>query len=304
MREFDLIKIASKYFAKKRKDVIVGAGEDDCAVVKYEELGKQNLVLTADSLREKHDFPPQIKPEEIGHLALAVNLSDLAANGAKPLYFLYTITLKEFDVVFFKKMLRGMRGLAKKYEVEVVGGDIDSGDEMCISGFALGIASKIVTQAGAKPGDKVFLTGLLGKAQLSLEQLLSGARRSKIAYPSSLYKPEPKVKEGIEIANYASSMTDISDSLAVSLNLISEKSKVKIEIYKNKIPLGHLLSYVNENKALDLFIYSGGDYELVYTSKICVHGFEIGKVKKGKGVWLVDGKEKRRIEFKGFTYFS
>ena len=304
MKEFDLIKVASKIFAKSREDIIVGVGEGDCAIVDTKNLEKLKLVLTTDSIKESTDFPPYIRPEEIGHLALAVNLSDLAASGAKPLYFLYTITLVEYDINFFEKLARGMKKLANKYDVEVVGGDIDSGNEICISGFAVGVTERVVTQSGAKDGDKVFITGLLGKAQLSLDQLMAGVERSKIAYPESLYTPEPKVNEGIEIVRYASSMTDISDSLAVSLNLISEKSGVRIEIEKDKLPLEHLLPYVDEKKALDLFIYSGGDYELVYTSKTGEYGIEIGKVKKGKGVWLVDGKMKKKIEFKGFTHFS
>jgi len=227
--EFELIRLASEIFRTKREDVLVGAGEDDCAVVR---IGNHNVVLTADNLHEKADFPPGMLPEEIGHMALAVNLSDLAATGAKPLYFLYTITLKDTDT--FERILEGMRRLAERYDVAVVGGDIDFGDELFISGFAMGVAERYVTQSGAKPGDKVCLTGLLGKAQLSLEQLFSGVDRSEIAYPESLFTPEPRVVEGIAISKHANAMTDVSDSLAVSLNLIAEKSGVKIVVYPDR----------------------------------------------------------------------
>jgi thiamine-monophosphate kinase len=295
--EFELIRLASRIFKAKRKDVLVGAGEDDCAVVR---IGNNNIVLTADNLHEKTDFPPGMLPEEIGHMALAVNLSDLAATGAKPLYFLYTITLKDANV--FAGILEGMKALAEKYDVAVVGGDIDFGDELFISGFAIGTADRYITQSGAKPGDKVCLTGLLGKAQLSLEQLFSGMDRSEIAYPESLFTPEPRVAEGVEIAKHANAMTDISDSLAVSLNLIAEKSKVGIVIYEDALPLDHLTPFVDDKKALELFLYAGGDYELVYTSSRCTHGFEIGEVVEGSGVWIEGKYGRNKIEFRGYVH--
>jgi len=301
MREFYLIKLAKEILKVDREDVLIGVGEDDCAVVK---INGKYLVLTTDCVHEKTDFPKGIKDEEIGHLALAVTLSDLAGTGAKPLFFLYTITLTEdVDDVRFKRILRGMKKLADKYGVSIIGGDTDFGDELYISGFGIGVADRFVTQSGAKIGDKVCLTGPLGKAQLSLEQLMSGMERNEIAYPDSLFKPEPRVREGMELAKYANAMTDVSDSLAVSLHLIAEKSNVGIKIYEDKLRLEHLLNFVDYNKALELFLYSGGDYELVYTSNKCVYGFEIGEVIDGSGVWLIrkDGT-KQRIEFRGYVH--
>jgi len=301
MKEFYLIKLAKEILKVDREDVLVGVGEDDCAVVK---INDKYLVLTTDCVHEKTDFPKGIKDEEIGHLALAVTLSDLAGTGAKPLFFLYTITLtKDIDDARFERILRGMKELADKYGVSIIGGDTDFGDELYISGFGIGVADKFVTQSGAKIGDKVCLTGPLGKAQLSLEQLMSGMERDEIAYPDSLFKPEPRVREGIELAKYANAMTDVSDSLAISLHLIAEKSNVGIYIYENKLKLDHLLNFVDYNKALELFLYAGGDYELVYTSERCIYGFEIGEVIEESGVWLIkrDGT-KQRIEFRGYIH--
>jgi thiamine-monophosphate kinase len=299
MKEFKLIEIAKKILSVDREDVLVGIG-DDCALVK---VGDTNLVLTTDCLHERTDFPSGIKAEEIGHLALAVNLSDLAGCGANPLFFLYTVTLSKYDEAFFAEMIGGMRKLADRYGVAIVGGDTDFGDELHISGFAIGVAERFIGRDNAKVGDIVCLTGLLGKAQLSLEQLLIGKSRDEIAYPNSLFKPEPRVKEGLEIAKHANAMTDISDSLAISLHQIAESSGVGIEIYEDKLPLNHLTPYVSYEKALELFLYSGGDYELVYTSKLCSHGFAIGKVVEGKGVWLIKRDGSRvKIEFKGYTH--
>jgi thiamine-monophosphate kinase len=300
MREFRLIDIASQIFRVEWNDVLVGAGDDDCAVVR---LGSENVVLTADNLHEKADFPPSIKPEEIGHLSLAVNLSDLAGSGAEPRYFLYTITIRDgIDDEFYKKILEGMKKLADKYRVAVVGGDTDFGDELSIAGFAVGVAKRFVTQKGALPGEKVCLTGELGKAQLSLEQLFSGAERGELAYPESLFTPEPRVGEGVELAQHASAMTDISDSLAISLNLIAKKSSVGIIIYEELLNLQHLTDFVDYEKALELYLYAGGDYELVYTSDDCSHGFVIGEVIKGEGVYLETENGLKEVEFRGYSH--
>jgi thiamine-monophosphate kinase len=300
MREFQLIDIASRIFRVSRSDVIVGAGDDDCAVVR---LGSENVVLTADNLHEKADFPPGITPEEIGHLSLAVNLSDLAGSGAEPRYFIYTITIREgIDDEFYGKILTGMKKLADEYDVAIVGGDTDFGDELGIAGFAVGVARRFVTQEGALPGEKICLTGELGKAQLSLEQLFSGAQREVIAYPESLFTPEPRVREGMELAEHASAMTDISDSLAISLNLIARKSKVGMVVYEEMLDLNHLTKFVDYEKALELYLYAGGDYELLYTSEECSHGFVIGEVIKGEGVYLETENGLKEIEFKGYSH--
>jgi len=299
MREFSLVNLARKVLRVEREDIVVNLGDDDCAVVRL----SGNVVMTADCLHEKADFPNGITPEEIGHLSIAVNLSDLAGSGARPLFYLYTITLTDRYIRDYERILRGMRETADRYGVAVVGGDTDFGDELHISGFAIGVAERFVTQSGARIGDLVCLTGPLGKAQLSLDQLNSGIPRSRLAYPESLFRPEPRVKEGVEIARHANSMTDISDSLAISLHNIADKSGVGIEIYESMIPLNHLTRYVSRDRALELFLYSGGDYELVYTSKVCSHGFQIGTVTEGDGVWIVrrDGR-REEVEFRGYTH--
>jgi len=297
VREFELINIAKELFRVEREDVIVGI-DDDCALV---DVGTK-LALTTDCLHEKTDFPKGIKPEEIGHLALAVNLSDLAGCGAKPLFFLYTITLSDYWIKYFEMILKGMKNLADRYGVAVVGGDTDFGDELHISGFAIGKAERFVGRDGAKIGDKICITGLLGKAQLSLEQLMNGLSRDEIAYPDSLFKPEPKVREGLRIAKHANAMTDISDSLAISLHQIAKASGVGIKIYEEKIPLDHLTGFVDYEKALELFLYSGGDYELLFTSKKSEY-IEIGEVFEDEGVWIVrrDGRVEE-LPFRGYHH--
>jgi thiamine-monophosphate kinase len=304
MKEFDFIKIASNIFRKKKEEVIAGAGEDDCAVVR---VNDKYLLFTADSLHEKTDFPKQMLPLEIGHMALAVNLSDLAGSGAKPEYFLYTISLREgIDEEFFSQILTGIKNLADKYDVGVIGGDIDFADELYISGFAAGFAERFVLQSGARPGDKVWMTDITGKAQLALEMLFSGKERDEVPFIKSLLTPEPRIDEGLKASSYASAMTDISDSLAISLNLIARKSGVKIEILEDLLDLSELTEIVNYNKALELFLYGGGDFELVFTAEEDedINGMEIGKVEEGEGVKL---KRKSggsvEVQFRGYSHF-
>ncbi len=304
--EFDVIKIASQIFKSDKKDILIGAGEDDCAVVK---IGEKNVLLTTDCVHEKTDFPPDMLPEEMGHMALTVNLSDIAGSGGKPLHFLFNITLDDATLQDerFDRVFKGIKELADRYDVSVVGGDIDFGDELYISGFAIGEAERFIPQSGAKAGDKVCLTGPLGKSQLTLEQLFSGTDRNETAFPSSLYTPQPIVDDGMELSMHANAMTDISDSLAISLNLLAQKSGLKMLIKEESLPLEHLTPHVDRDKALELFLYSGGDFQLIYTSNQCTHGFIIGEVVEGEdegvSLELEDGGSEE-IEFKGYTHFQ
>ncbi len=292
-REYIAIAV-SAFSSLKRPEVIAGVGEDDCAVVKLDNL---IAAFTADSLHEKADFPPQMEEWEKGHMCLAVNLSDIAAMGAEPAYFMYTVTLSDYPLEKYEEFCLGLRALAEKYGTLVLGGDTDSGDEMSISGFAVGFCRKrILLRRNAKAGDRVYITGITGKAQLSLEQLLSGMDRKEIAYPEKLYTPEPRVKEGLKLAEFANSCTDVSDSLAVSLHQIAEASKVRIDL---TLPdLSPLTEFVREEKAVELFLYAGGDYELVYTCEECDFGIEVGRVVEGRGVYA-NGKA---VEFRGYTH--
>ncbi len=291
--EWDYVELASRIFSSSRDEVLAGAGEDDCAVVR---LGERLAVFTADSLHEKADFPPQMREWEKGYMSLAVNLSDIAAMGAEPAYFLYTITLVEnHPMEKFEEFCRGVLKLAEKYGVDVIGGDTDRGDEFSVSGFAVGFSGRVLLRRCAEVGDRVFLTGITGKAQLSLEQLFSGLSREEIAFPEKLYTPEPRVREGLRISRYAKACTDVSDSLAISLHQIAKASGVRIEL--KSVDLSELEEFVDSKKALELFLYAGGDYELVYTCDDDA-GIEIGRVVEGEGVYL----NGRKVEFRGYTH--
>ena len=294
MREFDLLKIVEEFFGNE--EVEVPAGKHDAA---YLRIGEKLIVVSCDTVNEKSDFPPFMLPEEMGHMAVAVTLSDLAACGAKPLYFLSSISLKTADDEFFRKLLIGMRGLASRYGVKVVGGDIDFSSTLTIVGFAVGEAERIVTRAGAKPGENVYVTNPTGKAELCLEMLKRGLKRDELPYAESLYTPEPRINEGMRIAEYAGAMTDISDSLAISAHLIARSSGVRIVF--DSLPLQHLEGYT-ENP-LEVALYGGGDFELLFTAKNSCDGIKIGRVERGEGVYVKVNSELEEVEFRGYSHF-
>lgn len=291
MKEFELIKIVERLFGNE--DVITPAGEHDAAYVK---IGNRLVVLTCDTVNEISDFPPYMLPEEMGWMAIAVTLSDIAACGAKPLYFLSSISLKSTE--HFEEMLKGMKKVADRYGVKIVGGDIDFGEVTTIAGFAVGEARRHITRRGARVGESVYITDLPGKAQLCLEMLERGAKREELPYAEKLYTPVPRIEEGMKIASYASAMTDVSDSLAVSLHQISQSSKVRIVI--DNIDLSHLSGARNP---LELFLYGGGDFELVYTAKSSEDGIRIGRVERGSGVFAEFEGKTFEVEFRGYSHF-
>lgn len=294
MKEFNLLSIVEEFFGDA--DILVSAGRHDASYVR---IGGKLIVLTCDTVNEKSDFPPFMVPEEMGHMAVAVTLSDLAACGAKPLYFLSSISLKEADEEFFRRLLSGMKGVASRFGVEIAGGDIDFSEILTIAGFAVGEADRVVTRNGAKPGDNVYVTNPTGRAEACLQMLKKGVSREELPYAKSLYTPEPRIKEGRKIARYCSAMTDISDSLAVSAHLIAKSSRVKI-VFDN-IPLKHLEGYTQN--PLETALYGGGDFELLFTAEESGDGIRVGRVEEGEGVFVeIDGRL-REVGFRGYSHF-
>lgn len=293
MKELELIEVVKEIL---KEDIEVPAGYHDAAIAKF---GQQFLVMTCDTVSELSDFPKGMKPEEYGHLALAVTLSDLAACGAKPLFFLNSICLKEPNVEIFRKILIGMKKLAEKYGVKVVGGDIDYGKYIVIAGFAIGLADKIITRTNARPGEKVYLTDITGKAELCLKLLEKGLEREDLPFEEKLYRPEPRIYEGIALSKFASAITDVSDSLAISLHNMAENVKIVVDL--DSIDLSELEGYGED--PLELFLYGGGDYELVFTAKESEIGIEIGKVYEGKGVYAKKREEIFKVEKRGYFHF-
>jgi len=270
-------RITRKFRADKEL-VPVGAGEDDCAVIELEKVrgGHRFLVVTTDTLLQSRHLPAGITPFQMGWSAVAVNLSDIAAMGAQP--FAITIALGlpgGTDLAFVDELTDGIQACAAAYETAVVGGDMTRSTELMLTGTCFGFATNPVRRAGAKVGDLICVTGSLGNAALALKAITG-----EIALPEhaeelvnpALFQPQPRIREGMAIANsgVATAMMDISDGLALSLADIAQRSRVGMEVYEEAVPI-----FCEELRADDavklsarerreLAFYCGGDYELLF----------------------------------------
>ena len=311
-QEKELIDLICANFSSK-KNVTLGAGQDDCAVIDF---GEWYLILTTDMLHKKADFPSQMSAYQIGWTTVAVNLSDIASMGATPFVFLVAIGIPDdTKKEFFLELGQGMEACASKHDVGIVGGDIDKHDELTLVGTAIGKVDKnrLVRRSGAEVGDLLCVTGNPGSAAAGLRIALGEESASKDIEEillSSLFEPQPRVKEGIELSKYATSMTDTSDSLATSAHELAIQSKIGFNIHKEQIPVTDGLKSVSKNKEdlRELFLYGGGDFELLFTIK--PKNLDDAK-KKGffsvigeavsEGVYLDD--EKEEVDFRGYRHF-
>ncbi len=272
--EFGLIERIAGGLKIDRRRVILGIG-DDAAVIKTS--SRQWQVLTCDMLIEGIHFHHSASPYQIGWKALAVNLSDLAAMGAKPVAALISLAIPaKTRVDFCDELYRGLRNIANRFNVNIVGGNISlSPDKLIIDVFLSGeVGPKyLIRRDGAKIGDKIMVTGNLGEAAAGLEILKN---RSKIEerYKNRLlrrqFEPTPRLKESdYLVRNFKiNAMIDLSDGLIGDLKHILERSRVGAKIDKNALPIPLSVKKVAEILSFDPWVLAtqrGEDYELLFT---------------------------------------
>lgn len=267
MKEFELIK---NYFTEqvvKRKDVLLGIG-DDCAIVTPAE--KQNIAITTDTLVSGVHFPHNTSPRAIGHKAIAVNLSDLAAVGAEPSWVSVAITLPEIDEQWIDEFCTGLFELCEYYNVQLIGGDTTQGP-LSITVTAQGVvpADQHISRSGAKTGNWLYVTGEIGDAALALRHVLGRTELDNNIFTKvkeRLDFPMPRVLAGQALRNYATSAIDLSDGLMADLAHICRSSKVGANIVLENLPLSNaLMEAVGQEKAIELALTGGDDYELLFT---------------------------------------
>ena len=169
LTERELIARIAKLLARQGENTILGAGEDDCAVLEIE--GDDYLLITTDMLHRKTDFPIRMTGWQIGWMSVAVNLSDLASKGARPLGVVMAMGIPpDTEVGFIEEIVRGMDECAGKFGTQIIGGDTDSHDELTMVGTAFGLVRKelLIRRSGAKAGDIVCVTGNIGTAGAAL----------------------------------------------------------------------------------------------------------------------------------------
>ncbi len=268
LNERVLIEHITGSLTRNGKNTVVGAGDDDCAVLDIG--GDDYLLVTTDMLHRKTDFPQQMSGWQIGWMSVAVNLSDLASKGAKPLGILMAIGVPpDTELDFFDDIIKGMDTCARSFGTQVIGGDMDSHEELTMTGTALGLVNKdlLIRRSGANPGDLVCVTGNLGTAGAALILMQKNINAGQ-QIQKGLFEPIPRINEGMALAktHVVTSMMDISDGLALSLHDLAKASGVGFKIYENKLPvLPDVKKLLEGDELLRAVVFTGGDFELLFT---------------------------------------
>jgi thiamine-monophosphate kinase len=264
--EFDLI---ARYFSRSpvtRADVVLGVG-DDCALLEVP-AGRQ-LAVSIDTLVEGTHFARDADPHALGHKALAVNLSDLAAMGAEPAWATLALTLPAADEDWVAAFAAGFLELATQYEVQLVGGDTTRGPRSVtvqVHGFVE--PGRALRRDSARPGDLVYVTGTLGDAGLALlaQQGLFVGLGTVAGLRGRLDRPTPRLAEGRALVGVASAAIDVSDGLAADLGHVCTASGVGATLYLDRLPCSAAVrTYVAETCDWSVPVAAGDDYELCVT---------------------------------------
>ncbi|NMB86576.1 MAG: thiamine monophosphate kinase [Methanosaeta sp. PtaB.Bin018] len=302
--------IGERELIRRISEILGGVESDDCAVI---DAGECYLVATTDMLHRQTDFPDIMTPWQIGWMAVAVNLSDIAAMGAKPAGVLIAAGLPpESDLYFIDELFSGFGDCAAYFGTLIIGGDTDSHQELTITGCALGFVKKdlVLRRRGARVGDLLCTTGTLGGAGGGLWAWKRGELQNK--FIEKLLEPEPRLAEGQALAQSraVTAMMDNSDGLALSLFDLAEVNRVGFQVSENKLPIAPgLAEMMGQEEAVNAVMSAGGDFELVFTVK--PEGLEaarkacdltvIGRVVE-EGIWMEVEGERRRISPKGFEH--
>jgi thiamine-monophosphate kinase len=327
--EFGFIESIKKECITTLKDIIKGIG-DDCAV--FGPYSGRVLLFTTDMLVEDiHFLKAKITPYQLGWKTIAVNLSDIAAMGGRPLFLLISLAIPaEMNIELIQDFYKGMKDICEHYEVNILGGDtVASPDKLVISVSLIGDAkeNEVLYRSGARPGDSIYVTGNIGDSSAGLKIL-----KNEISPPKSIAshfiklhnEPKPLIKTGriIAASRLASAMIDLSDGLLSDLGHICKESGVGAMLFKKKIPISSelklLASRVKFNP-IDL-AFSGGedylllltvpkakikDFEILYKNKGSSPLYLIGEIREEKGVRMVnDDGSIEEISIRGFNHFS
>ncbi len=268
--EFDLIE---HYFLRREGEgprrAVVGNG-DDCAVI-APAPGMQ-IAISTDTLVEGRHFLSTVDPVRLGHKSLAVNLSDLAACGARPLGFTLALTLPRVDTHWLGGFAQGLLALADAHDCELIGGDTTAGP-LTIGITVLGEvpAGGALLRSGARPGDQLWVSGQPGEARLALE-----AFRGTLVPPLSaddfqhtrdrMECPTPRVALGLALRGLATSAVDVSDGLLGDLAHILKRSRVGARLHLEQLPRSACLQRHSPSAQLDMLLAGGDDYELLFTA--------------------------------------
>jgi thiamine-monophosphate kinase len=337
MNEFDFIKKIREQADQRGSSpgLLRGIG-DDAAVLKS--FTGTDVVISTDLLVEDIDFRRDTtRPNQLGHKALAVSLSDIAAMGARPRWALLSIGIQNsiWDSGFVDQFYEGFFQLADRFGVKLIGGDLSrTPEKIVVNSIAIGecLLEREVFRSGARPGDQIYVTGFLGDAAAGLRLIEHGARlhfeNSSQADTNSIdhlllrhLRPEPRVGWGLMIGEHqlATAMIDISDGLSSDLNHLCDESKVGALVDASSIPIDKRVTEICGRRALDplmLALHGGEDFELLFTVNPedvarlpkRVDGVSItriGEIKEAShGVQIAEGSKVWKLEPGGWEHFN
>jgi thiamine-monophosphate kinase len=313
--EFDLI---ARYFSRStaRRDVLVGVG-DDAALL--EVPADRVLVAATDTLVEGRHFLPQAPPDSVGHQALAVNLSDLAAMGAEPAWALLSLSLPAADEGWLEGFAAGLYALAERHGVALVGGDTVRGPRV-ITVTALGFVERgaALRRDGARPGDLLYVSGSPGEAAAGLEALKRGtARGPDDALARRYLFAEPRLALGRALLGHATAAMDVSDGLLGDLGKLCSASGVGARVELEQLPVSAALAQRHAADACERYVLAGGDdYELLFTlpaahadalettlAPVCaIH--RIGRIEAQPGVRCMRAGQPAALAISGYDHFA
>jgi thiamine-monophosphate kinase len=314
--EFTLIE---QYFQRPlpgRADVVLGIG-DDAALLRVPE--GQELVVTVDTLVAGVHFPPDTAPESIGHKALAVNLSDLAAMGATPAWATLALTLPAADHDWLRAFAEGFFTLADAHAVRLVGGDTTRGPlSLTVQAMGWVPRGQALRRAGARAGDAILVSGTLGDAALALRQLPT----ADPVLRARLERPQPRLAAGQALRDLASSAIDLSDGLLADLGHVATASGVAAELWVDALPRSARfrasLGGAEQPAWYALPLAGGDDYELCFTlpptrleamrermARLDLPVTQVGWIRAGQGITChhEDGRDYRPAAA-GYDHFA
>jgi len=263
--EFDII---GRFFSRPAPHAVLGVG-DDAALVRPTQGAE--IAVSTDMLIAGRHFLADADPRRLGHKALAVNLSDMAAMGARPRWATLAIALPEADEAWLEPFARGFFDLALRHGVELIGGDTTRGPlAVCVQILGEVPAGRALRREGARPGDDVWVSGVLGDAAMAVAHQQGRLRLGPAELAPCrevLDAPVPRVDLGLALRGLANACIDVSDGLLADLGHILERSRAGARLELEAIPCSAALANrLSDPVALDCLLAGGDDYELCFTA--------------------------------------
>jgi len=313
--EFELIE---RFFTRPARRATLGVG-DDCALLQT--TPGTTLAVSTDMLVEGRHFLSTVPADRLGHKALAVNLSDLAACGAQPVAFTLALALPRADEAFLAAFARGLFALADREACELIGGDTTRGPlTVCVTVLGELPAGTALLRTGARPGDDLYVSGTLGDARLALEAFrgnltLDAADFAQVRRAMEL--PTPRTALGIRLRGLATGAIDVSDGLTGDLGHLLRGSAAAAVVDVDALPRSAVLAAQPIELQRECLLAGGDDYELVFTAPpsrrdaVAAAGASagttvtrIGRIEAGAGLRLVDrAGESVTSRFGSFDHF-